>query len=204
MPLLQYRVIGGPGLNFRGRRKAVVFLPSLLLVLHFLPVPVYFAASSSAAWAAGERSFNDAFLKNVAVAREVESQSSFEFVVEPPKTTFNSRPVTPGVSYASFLRGPPPAAPSVIPDRQNIWQDFDHDTAAKTVYILQEVSSIFNMLGAFSSPDSLFVCSIPPSLSNPPPPPPRQRDSFGSCPPRPSPVIYKTSLLQTVLLEAPG
>ncbi|GIY20267.1 hypothetical protein CDAR_302001 [Caerostris darwini] len=70
---------------------------------------------------------------------------------EPPRSTFATRPVTPGVSCASFLRGPPPAAPPVIPDRQNIWQDFDTDTAAKTVYVLQEVTSIFNMLGGIDN-----------------------------------------------------
>ncbi|GIY57617.1 hypothetical protein CDAR_232181 [Caerostris darwini] len=65
----------------------------------------------------------------------------------PPRSTFVSRTVTPGVSYASFLHGPPPATPSVIPERPNIWDNVDPDKDAKTAYVFQEVSSILDMLG---------------------------------------------------------
>ncbi|GIX93966.1 hypothetical protein CDAR_572501 [Caerostris darwini] len=65
----------------------------------------------------------------------------------PPRSTFVSRTVKPGVSYASFLHGPPPATPSVIPERPNIWDNVDPDKAAKTAYVFQEVSSILDMLG---------------------------------------------------------
>ncbi|GIY81162.1 hypothetical protein CDAR_548091 [Caerostris darwini] len=74
-------------------------------------------------------------------------QAEINRVEAPPRSTFASRTVTPGVSYASFLRGPPQATPSAIPAQQNLLENFDHDTAAKTVYILQEVTNIFNMIG---------------------------------------------------------
>ncbi|GIY76978.1 hypothetical protein CDAR_545241 [Caerostris darwini] len=111
-------VIGGPGLNFRGRRKHlhVSFLPFDPPLIHprterdsfgeLLP-PVIYKTSLLQYRVIGGPGLNFR-----------ESQSSFEFVVEPPKTTFNSRPVTPGVSYASFLRGPPPAAPSGAKENQ--------------------------------------------------------------------------------------
>ncbi|GIX91019.1 hypothetical protein CDAR_33871 [Caerostris darwini] len=72
----------------------------------------------------------------------------------PPRSTFASRSVTPGVSYASFLRGPPPAPPSAASDRPALGDNMNPDQAAKTAYVFQEVTTIFNMLGDI---DTLFT-----------------------------------------------
>ncbi|GIX74641.1 hypothetical protein CEXT_516871 [Caerostris extrusa] len=50
---MQTVFLEAPRLNFRGRRKAMAFPLVLASRVEFLPVPVYFEASSSGAWAAG-------------------------------------------------------------------------------------------------------------------------------------------------------
>ncbi|GIY72890.1 hypothetical protein CDAR_589001 [Caerostris darwini] len=72
----------------------------------------------------------------------------------PPRSAFASRPVTPGVSYASFLRGPRPAPPSAASERPALGDNMNPDQAAKTAYVFQEVTTIFNMLGDI---DTLFT-----------------------------------------------